>query len=190
VSELLLLDSHGQPEKSIVEIKESVAFAWAPDSQGFAYIAGDSPAGTGALGGLHVVDLEAGETAVKNQHAIALYWSPDSRKIAYFIPHTGPTGEDQASAAETLTIELDILDVQTGDNRVLLTFQPSNRFAEMLPYFDQFSQSGTIWSPDSRNLVLSFVDADGKPGIAVVAASGNLEPRYLAEGLLGIWSWK
>jgi hypothetical protein len=31
---------------------------------------------------------------------------------------------------------------------------------------------------------------ENKPGIAIVAASGQLEPRLLAEGYLAFWSWK
>jgi hypothetical protein len=39
-------------------------------------------------------------------------------------------------------------------------------------------------------MVLSFLDPDGNPGIAVVAASGQLKPRFLAQGYLAFWSWK
>ena len=60
----------------------------------------------------------------------------------------------------------------------------------MLPYFDQYHQSATIWSPDNNNLVLSFMGQSGAPGIAVVAASGKLEPRMLAQGYLAFWSWE
>jgi hypothetical protein len=83
-----------------------------------------------------------------------------------------------------------MLDVISGESRELFTFRPSSQFAAILPYFDQYHQSATIWSPDSNNLVLSFTDAENNPGIAVVAASGQLEPRLLAQGFLAFWSWK
>jgi hypothetical protein len=82
------------------------------------------------------------------------------------------------------------LDVTTGESRELFTYQPTQQFLSVLPYFDQYDQSVTIWSPDNNNLVLSFLGSSGKPGIAVVAASGKLEPRILAEGYLAFWSWK
>ncbi|HXQ37896.1 MAG TPA: hypothetical protein VN843_28070, partial [Anaerolineales bacterium] len=69
-------------------------------------------------------------------------------------------------------------------------YQPTEQFANILPYFDQYHQSVTIWSPDNNNLVLSFVNNNGGSGIAIVAASGQLEPRLLAEGFLAFWSWK
>ncbi|HET8564308.1 MAG TPA: hypothetical protein VFM35_10590, partial [Candidatus Binatia bacterium] len=67
---------------------------------------------------------------------------------------------------------------------------PTSQFVSILPYFDQYHQSTTIWSPDSNNLVLSFTDSNNSPGIAVAAASGQLEPRMLAQGYLAFWSWK
>jgi len=72
----------------------------------------------------------------------------------------------------------------------IATFLPSDRFLQLLPYFDQYHQSVTIWSPDSQNLVVSAYNQDRQPGIWVVAASGNLEPRFIAPGWVGFWSWK
>jgi hypothetical protein len=83
-----------------------------------------------------------------------------------------------------------MLDVETRESKELFTYQPTQQFTGILPYFDQYQQSNTIWSPDNNNLVLSFVDAEGNPGIAIAAASGQLEPRLLADGYLAFWSWK
>jgi hypothetical protein len=86
-------------------------------------------------------------------------------------------------------LNLQVLDVTTGESRELFTYRPTQQFLSVLPYFDQYHQSATIWSPDNNNLVLSFLSQSG-PGIAVVAASGNLEPRMLAQGYLAFWSWE
>jgi hypothetical protein len=83
-----------------------------------------------------------------------------------------------------------VLDVTSRESRELFTYRPTQQFLSILPYFDQYHQSVTIWSPDNNNLVLSFLDNSGNPGIAVVAASGKLEPRLLAQGYLAFWSWK
>jgi hypothetical protein len=87
-------------------------------------------------------------------------------------------------------VELNVLNVTSGESRNLFTYPPTQQFLSILPYFDQYHQSVTIWSPDNNNLVLSFLGQSGSPGIAVVAASGNLEPRMLAQGYLAFWSWK
>ncbi len=76
-----------------------------------------------------------------------------------------------------------------GGTHNVTTFAPSERLLQVIPYFEQYHQSLTIWSPDSKNLVVSAY-VGGKPGIFVVAASGRLDPRYIADGWLGLWSWK
>ena len=190
-AELMLLDSSGKLERSLNKLEASVAFAWSRDGQRLAYIVGDSPTEAGALGPLHVIDLASGAEHSEESEAMAFFWSPNGEELAYFIPQAAEdASSESAQDSPPLTLQLNVLDVDSGESRVLLTFQPSSRFAELLPYFDQFHQSMTIWSPDNRNLVLSFVDEGGLPGIAVVAASGSLQPRYLAEGTLGVWSWR
>jgi len=70
------------------------------------------------------------------------------------------------------------------------TFTPSDRFLDVIPYFDQYNQSLTIWSPDSTNLVISAYRSDGVPCVWVVNASGHLTPRFIDTGWMGFWSWK
>ena len=129
------------------------------------------------------------------ENVIAFFWSPDGDKVAYFVPFlasdSGSTsGNNAGSTAQRLLLQLNMLDVKTGESKELFTYQPTEQFKNILPYFDQYHQSNTIWSPDNNNLVLSFLDQDGNPGIAIVAASGQLEPRLLAQGYLAFWSWK
>jgi hypothetical protein len=149
---------------------------------------------TGTVGALHVIDLETSEDFFQDEDVFGFFWSPNSRKLAYFKPilvnNTTEGGESSAQQQQILLFQLNMLDVISGESRELFTFRPSSQFAAILPYFDQYHQSATIWSPDSNNLVLSFTDAENNPGIAVVAASGQLEPRLLAQGFLAFWSWK
>jgi hypothetical protein len=48
----------------------------------------------------------------------------------------------------------------------------------------------TIWSPDSNYLVVSAVASAEQQGLFIVPASGDYDPRFLAEGNVGFWSWK
>lgn len=184
--EIALFNSTGQFEKSLATFDLNTAFAWSTDSELVAYIKGEQAISTGVLGKLHVLDLTTSEDFFQDEDVFAFFWSPNSRKLAYFKPRL-VEGE---SSDQLLLLELHMLDVTSGESKQLFTFQPSNQFSSILPYFDQYHQSATIWSPDSNNLVLSFVDADGNPGIAIVAASGQLEPRLLTQGYLAFWSWK
>lgn len=186
-NEIILADSSGAYEETLAAFDVNAAFAWSPDNGSVAYIEGKQPINAGTLGTLHVMDLETSEDFFQDEDVFAFFWSPDSRKLAYFKPFLVAGSGD---AGQQLLLQLYMLDVTSGESKELFNFQPSNQFSAVLPYFDQYHQSTTIWSPDSNNLVLSFVDADGNGGIAVVAASGQLEPRIIASGFIAFWSWK
>lgn len=193
-NEIVLADDTGSVEKSIDTFEVNSAFAWSHDSELFAYITGERQLNAGTVGTLHVYDTTTSEKFFQDQDVFAFFWSPNSRKLAYFKPfvsgNASAGGGDPAAQTQRLALQLNMLDVISGESQELFTFQPTDQFSAILPYFDQYHQSITIWSPDSNNVVLSFLDAAGTPGIAVAAASGQLEPRLLAEGYLAFWSWK
>jgi len=128
------------------------------------------------------------------ESVIGFFWSPNGRKLAYFVPFVSePDPATNDTDSTTLFFQLNMLDVATGGTKELFTFRPTDQFVSIIPYFDQYHQSATIWSPDSRNLVVSMYyrkNGEAVPGIFVLAASGNLEPRYIADGWVAAWSWK
>jgi len=192
--EVVLTDGHGSIEKALGTFEASASFAWSHDSGLVAYIAGNRALTAGTVGTLHVMDLATTEDFFQDEDVFAFFWSPNSKELAYFKPFVTNTaqqgGTDSSAQQQVLLLQLNMLDVTSGESRVLFTFRPTDQFASILPYFDQYHQSTTIWSPDNNNLVLSFLDSNNNPGIAIVAASGQLEPRLLAEGYLAFWSWK
>lgn len=196
--EIVVLNGRGEYEKTIGSFDLNTAFAWASDNSTVAYIEGEQEmTGAGAIGKLHVVDVETSEDFFQDENVFAFFWSPSGEKLAYFIPFVtdGTSGQEQSDsttqqAQQQLLLQLKMLDVKSGESKELFTFRPSDQFSAILPYFDQYHQSATIWSPDDNNLVLSFLTTDGAPGIAIVAASGQLEPRLLTQGYLAFWSPK
>lgn len=196
-NEIVITDSSGENPKSIGTYSSKTAFAWSSDSTRIAYIDGIQALDAGTIGSLHIVDLETSKETVEDGDIIAFFWSPSGEEIAYFIllqaqPDGSSSGDSSGSTQTTpqFVLDLNVLNVTSGESRKLFTYRPTQQFLSVLPYFDQYHQSATIWSPDNNNLVLSFVNNSGAPGIAVVPASGNLEPRLLAEGFLAFWSWQ
>jgi TolB protein len=194
-NEIIVTDGTGENPKVVGTFSNKTAFAWSSDSTRLAYIDGEQALDAGTIGSLHVVNVETSEEIVEDENIIAFFWSPDGEEIAYFVLlQAQPDGNSSGDSTETqqaqFVLGLHILDVTNGESRELFTYRPTQQFLSILPYFDQYHQSTTIWSPDNNNLVLSFLSGSGSPGIAVVAASGQLEPRLLAEGYLGIWSWR
>jgi Tol biopolymer transport system component len=196
-NEIIVTNRHGEFEASVGTFNVNTAFAWSSDNVTMAYIDGARALGAGTIGTLHVMDLETSEDLFQDENVFAFFWSPSGEKLAYFIPMVTEAApeEDQGDSteqqqAQQLLLQLKILDVKSGESKELFTFRPSEQFSAILPYFDQYHQSATIWSPDDNNLVLSFLTNEGAPGIAIVAASGELEPRLLTQGYLAFWSPK
>ena len=194
-NQIIVTDTAGENPKKIGTFISKAAFAWSGDSSHIAYLDGKQPMDSGIFGSLHVVDLENSKEISEDGNIIAFFWSPDGQKLAYFnliqMQAGGSSSGNSTSPNSTqLGVELYVLDVASGETHKLLSYIPTDLFMSILPYFDQYHQAVTIWSPDSSNLVLSLVDDSGSPSIAVIAASGNLGPRTLSPGYLAFWSWK
>jgi len=202
-SALLLADAQGQNVKSLAEYNGdgSIAFEWSPDGQRVAYLASATP-DVGSPGHLVVIDPSGKSKPVELKGAdasdvLAFFWSPDSKSLAYFTVARAAAGAtpsptpdpNSSSSGASLQLGLNVLDAHSGKTHLIANFTPSERFLAVIPYFDQYQQSLTIWSPDSINLVVSAYRDDGTPGVWVVASSGNLDPRFVTEGWLGFWSW-
>jgi len=189
-NEVIVTDGTGANPEVIGTFTAKTAFAWSFDSTKLAYLDALQPSPNGTIGALHVHDLETAEEIVEEKDIISFFWSPDGEEIAYFILVPIPPDAGSDTQAQQYALQLSILNISTSESREIFTYRPTDQFLNVLPYFDQYHQSATIWSPDSNNLVLSFLDGDGNPGVAIVAASGNLEPRFLAPGFLAFWSWE
>ena len=123
---------------------------------------------------------------------LAFFWSPDSRKIAYLSIEENEPGETsliQAQADPGIQLAVRVYDLSNGESKYVTTFSPTESFQSILPFYDQYQRSGTIWSPDSQELVISGMDEGGNAGIYVVSADGG-DSRKIADGDLAFWAWK
>ena len=192
-NQIVITDAAGENPKKVGTFTSKTAFAWSSDSSHLAYIDGEQALDAGTFGPLRIVDPKTSKESSVDANVVAFFWSPSGEEIAYFIllqANADSGGSDAAPSTPQYVLQLHVLNVISGETRELFTYRPTQQFLSILPYFDQYHQSVTIWSPDNNNLVLSFMDNSGNPGIAVVAASGKLEPRILAQGFLAFWSWK
>jgi TolB protein len=192
---LILADNNGVEQSRLATFEGGIAFGWSPDGSHVAYIAGDAQT-LGTLGQLTIVNPSNPEEAitVENDPVMAFFWAPDSDQLAYFVPEivqpTAEPGGEDTESQRFLVLHLFVANAGDGSSRSLATFVPTRDFYNLLPYFDQYQHSATIWSPDSQYLVLSAFGGGEAPGIFVVHNTGNLEPAFLQEGTLGLWSPK
>jgi len=195
---LLLIDQTGEIQDTLTTFENTlISFAWSYDSKKVAYIASSTNQNQGALGGqITVIDLDNPDQTrtPEDDQIVAFFWSPDNKKIAYFVAGLVPTSSNSSSGGETdnlvLVLALHILDVASGISERIRIFQPTLEFQNILSYFDQYHQSSTIWSPDSKNIVVSAHLGTEIPKIVVINASGDLDPRPIADGVLAFWSWE
>jgi Tol biopolymer transport system component len=191
---LLLTNERGRVIKELATVEGAVAFGWSPDGKNLAYITTENQEGQDSARKLTVLKLDQPEQAklASEDIPLAFFWSPDSKRLAYFTPvMSAPTPEPGGAAAEpTFLLSLNIYELASEKTIQVSTFLPSSDFINLLPFFDQYQYSSTIWSPDSRRLVLSAVNEEGEKGVYVVEASANLQPRFLTTGDLAFWSWR
>ncbi len=196
-AELLLTDALGGNAQVITKYEGNIAFAWSPNGERIAYLLAPSPQ-PGTPGQLVVADPDGRAKLVElsaDTPVYAFFWSPDSKSLAFFteppVAEGTPEAEPDAAAGQAAPqFSLEVMNAGNGSTHNVATYTPSERFLQVIPYFEQYHQSLTIWSPDSKNLVVSAYGSDGTPGIFVVAASGRLEPRHIADGWMAFWSWK
>ncbi len=152
---------------------ETFAAADQPD-QGNGVAAAFETVASVPSGRLVVVDLSSGDvTEVLDRTAAAFLWSPDGRKL----------------------LILDVVDRQgtfrwlvweDGDLVSTVDFVADpGWFQTFVPFFDQYAQSMTLWSPDSEAFAFPGI-IDDRPGVWVQSLSAD-EPLHVADGSWVAW---
>lgn len=184
---LLLTDPLGSAPQVLAPLSGRTAFGWAPDGRALAYLTFEPQKG-GVVGRLRIEDLTDPASPVDlptpDHSAVAFFWSPDSRSLLSYSA-ARPPGDDT-----TILLTMHVTDREDGNTRRLGTFRPTEEFIEMVAFFDQFQQGGTVWSPDSRSIVFPSITESGQQAIFVIPASGTVEARGIAEGTFAVWSWE
>lgn len=89
---------------------------------------------------------------------------------------------------ERLYVSLRGFAARGGDSWTIAQYPVTIGTLQVLPFFDQYHRSLTIWSPDARTLVFTAYAADGSASVYVVPADGNVKPRRIAVGDTASWS--
>ena len=211
----LVIDGKGFDERVTMEHHGLVALSWSPARDQLAFISPPGPART-AYGPLSLLDPDGEASIITDEMVIAFFWSPDGRSIAYFtvastyehmratiglgrtmrevIEEEMPGGllnEPKEDDERTLRLNLWVVDVETHEQRLMLTFQPLDIYInQFLPFFDQYALSHRIWSPDSNAIVLPVLQGEQARVMVIPTASSHERPHAIADGLMAFWSWQ
>ena len=124
---------------------------------------------------------------------IAFFWSPDSEKLALVTFAAVPSAFNISTSAqpERLSLTWWVMDVASGSIARYASFVPTDSMIYILGFFDQFSQSHRLWSPDSTHLVYAEIQEDGTRSINLLdTRRTDAVPFSVANGEIGIWSYR
>ena len=179
--QLVVTDQQGQLQRKVTTYKGNVNFTLSPTTNQLAYIITEDARGTSAFGPLYVVDIDSERTVeVSADPVFAFFWSPDGTKLAFMQAERGGSG--------AVRLRWQVWDGAAVDSYDLVL--PSRMFLQRyLPFFDQYAQSMTIWSPDSSAFTYVGTNADGVNGVWVQALGAD-EPTLVSDGVFAAWSPK
>jgi len=158
----------GNRAKELVAFEGSIEFVASPDGTRIAYRVDD---GSG-LGGIDVVDVRTARSrGVTEAPTSAFHWSPDGRRLLLM---TMEEGDDPT------THRWQVWDGKVA-TRIGPTFLPSPTFwRDYVPFFGQFSQTMTLWSPDGSSFAFAGLIGD-RAGIWVQDLDAE-EPSFVLDG--------
>lgn len=208
-SSLVISNRDSTIYESFPQIEGVQAFDWSPTEDLLAVVDGQQMTAAGNVGELRLVDMRVPTRPVVRATGIEdagiFFWSPDGSRIAIFRPRLaeGPQGR-------FLLLSVGFYDVEEGTLRDVVSIVPGRDFlSQVVPFYDQYQRSATIWFPDSTRIVVSSRIDAGPPVIFLVSASdeeefelppappsAGLSVSYhpvrhdgLPRGLYAFWSW-
>jgi Tol biopolymer transport system component len=185
-------------ETLITRLQSFAYLALAPDNKHLAYVqieGGTHP----PFGVAYMVDTDGmHRRRLLNNPVGSLYWSPDSNRLALLSlarrddSSTAKSGGLAVPLSQQVVLRWLVYDVAADTFETLLSFNPTSDFLQTVPYFDQYHQSLTFWSPDSRYFVATREESeeDGAGSVWVFDTRGAGEPLKVGDGTLAVWSWK
>ena len=173
--QLVVQDADADEGHSVVPFGGLITFVVSPDGRRIAF----QPFEGGEAMPLTVVDVASGETTqVTDETAGAFFWSPDGERLLY-------------------------LDLDAANGRVwyrwgvwhekrsfrTTRFLPSQVMIEQyFPFFEQYAQSMSLWSPDGSAFAYAGMNEDGDAGIWIQSARSDRAPVLVSDGTFVAWS--
>lgn len=144
--------------------------------------------GDGAGRDLRILDVATGKIETLHTGPVsAVQWAPTGEAL-FMVRQIG--GDP--------TLQLQRIDMESGEVRPIARFRPSNEFATLLAFFDQYAQSHSLVSADGRWLTFAGLASNnggsGRRGLSpqngcyLVPSDGSSAPRRVAAGNISFFA--
>ena len=178
---------------------DALFFNWSPDGKYVASASGQYP-----LTGLTLTRADsAASIQIKSIDAVVgFFWSPDSSQLAVVnveqksqLPQASAPTYHARVLPQQSTNDVDLVwslvDVATDKVTRLGSFFPTPEEFYILRYFDQYSQSHRVWSPDGRYIVYAERQSDNvAPEVELLdTLAPGQAPIQLMQGVQAIYSF-
>ena len=176
---LARLATDGTTQQQVASSDGGMIFVVAPDGGTIGYLT----LSNGILGRLRLVGADGtGDREIAHGPVLTFLWSPDGKRIAYLTAADADDARPVAWRAQIgLRLTWNVHDLASGETRALGTFEPSDEFINVLPFFDQYAQSIRLWDTAGKRLVY----ADQKGVWTLDVDTG--EASKAGEGVMGMW---
>ncbi|MGH1491217.1 MAG: hypothetical protein ACRBK7_17780 [Acidimicrobiales bacterium] len=156
---------------TLVDSGTTGRFSPDPDGRRIAHIEVD-----GERTRLVVADLLGGEQQVVTTDPVGcFFWSRDGGLLAALVGADG-------GGVQWLVFD-------GSKSWTLPSFRPSRSWAAtVLPFFEQYAQSHSHWSPDGRQLIAPAVDADGLSGALIQDIDPSVPTQWMPDAELAWWA--
>ncbi len=173
-----VVDATGENMR-VISQEPTIAFLWSPDSSRLAYLT--------ATVGENQSNFDF-ESPLPNFDSRVI---DSNTLLATTQPETFFTARNPAQGGELrLQLHWHIWERATNTSHLVASFVPTSSFLSVVPYFDQYANSSTFWSPDSQSLVYTTRETASSGAVYIADATGKTSPRKIGEGVLAFWSWK
>jgi Tol biopolymer transport system component len=184
----------------IDDLSGPASFAWSPDASKVAALNG--------LNTLSITDVRSGAEIARAPQGqiVAFFWSPGGDRVAFLsltpaaqprseVETFGTNGHTEKAAyppeqANAPALTWYVLEVASKTVTALAAFNPTRDMVYYLNFFDQFSRSHSLWSPDGRYLVYGATAVDGSPEVLLADTRTPGQTIRVGDGAIGVWSWR
>jgi hypothetical protein len=185
-SDLVVFD--GDTRQILAEsLRGNISFQWSPDGTQVAYL-------EELTGELAIVDAMTGALVAQPSTEVVMFqWSPSGDRLAYAtIGRAGDNTFARPSGQGDAFLIWNVYELDSRLNIQVATFVPTQEMIYFLRFFDQFTRSHSMWSPDGRFLVYAELLADDNLQVVKIVDVTDTDPRpeVISEGSIGIFSWQ